>query len=137
MHVEWTAHPARSRPRDLALVAAVALLTAGAVLGGLQSVWLTILAVGIILVSVAGFLLPTRYRISDTGVEERRLFHRRARRWAELRRVQVGRDAALLSPFARPTWLDRHRGLIVLFDGADRDRVVTLLRDRIGHGGAD
>ena len=35
--VEWTAHPARSRPRDVALVASVVFLTMGAVLMVFQS----------------------------------------------------------------------------------------------------
>jgi hypothetical protein len=69
-------------------------------------------------------------------VEQRRLLHTRSRRWADLRRVQVGTGAALVSPFARPSWLDRHRGLILYFDGpVDRDRVVGILRSKItAHG---
>ena len=127
----WTAHPARRRPRDVVLVAAVTLLTAGAVLASLESAWLSLLSVIILLVATAPFLLPTRYTITDLGIEEQRGLRRRARRWADLRRLQVGREAALVSPFARPNWLDRYRGLIVLLDGADRDEVVGILKARV------
>lgn len=128
----WTAHPARSRPRDLALVAAALFLTTGAVLASLQSAFLAALAAVIIVVSIAPFLFPTHYRLSERGVEERRLGMRRARAWRDLRRVQIGARAALVSPFARPSWLDRYRGLLLLFDGADREAVVAELRRRIG-----
>jgi hypothetical protein len=128
---QWTAHPARRRPRELALVVGVVALTAAGVLATFDSGFLAILSVVILLLAVAPFLLPTRYTVTDDGIEAVRALGRRARAWKDLRRVEVGRDAALVSPFARPSWLDRQRGLLLLLDGADRDRVVAILRERI------
>lgn len=133
---EWTCHPARRRPRDLALVCAVVLLTAGAVLGSLESVLLTVLAVVFLLVSTAAFLFPTRYTLTEQGVSERRLWRHRARRWDELRRLQVGPGAVLVSPFARPGWLERYRGIILMLDGADRQQVLGIVRERLAGGTA-
>ena len=134
MTLAWTAHPARRRPRELALVAAVLFLTTGAVLVAFESLFMTALAAVIVVLSIASFLFPTRYRISDEGIEERRLGMRRARRWVDLRRLEIGRGAALVSPFARKSWLDRSRGFLLLFDGADRQAVVAELRRRMGEG---
>lgn len=131
---EWTAHPARRRPRDVLLVVCVLCLTASAVMTAFQSGWLAILSVVILVASISTFLFPTRYVLSDEGVEERRLGHRRRRAWNELRRVQVGPRAALVSPFSRPRFMDRYRGLMLYLDGADRDRVVGILEERVGHG---
>jgi hypothetical protein len=132
----WTAHPARRRPRDVALVVAVLLVTTGVVLGALESLWLTFLAAVFLIASVAPFLFPTHYRLTEEGVQERRLLRTRERRWTDLRRIQVGPGAALVSPFARPTWLDRFRGIVLYFDGTpDRDRVVGILRERIERHG--
>lgn len=133
----WTAHPARRRPRDLALVAAVLFLTTGAVLVSFESLFMTGLAAVILILSIASFLFPTRYRLSDEGIEERRLGVRRARRWAELRRLEIGPGAALVSPLARKSWLDRSRGFLLLFDGADRQAVVDELRRRLDRGDRD
>jgi hypothetical protein len=127
----WTAHPARRRPRDLFLVLAVVLLTAGAVLASLESLLLTALSAVFLVVAVAQFLFPTHYTLTDAGVSERRLWRHKVRQWADLRRLQVGPAAALVSPFARPHWLDRYRGLILMFDGADRDQVIAILRERM------
>lgn len=127
----WTAHPAKRRPRDLFLVLAVLLLTAGAVLASFESLLLTGLAVVFLIVAVAPFLFPTRYTLTDAGVSEKRLWRHKIRQWADLRRLQIGPGAALVSPFARPHWLDRYRGLVLMFDGADRDRVVAIIRERM------
>lgn len=133
---EWTAHPARSRPRDLALAASVLFLTMGAVLVAFESPFLMILAAIILVIGISGFLFPTRYRITEDGIEERRVLHSKSRAWKQLKRVEVGSGAALVSPFSNPTWLDRYRGVIVMFDGADRDQVIGLLKKQIAEKGA-
>ena len=127
----WTAHPARKRPRDVALVSAVVLLTCGAVLASFESLLLAGLAVVVLVVAISAFLFPTHYTLTDVGIEERRVFRRKSRQWKDLRRLQVGSDAALVSPFATKNWLDRYRGLIVLFDGSDRDEVVDILERQV------
>jgi hypothetical protein len=130
--VTWTAHPARRRPRDLALVVAVLAITAGTVLMSFRSAYLALLAVVILVVAIAPFLFPTRYTITDEGIEAVRALTRRSRRFADLRRLDVGPGAALASPFARRHFMDRYRGILLLFDGSDRDEVVKILRARIG-----
>jgi hypothetical protein len=129
--VSWTAHPARRRPAELALFVAVACVTLAGIGYLFESGFLTVLAGVFLVAGVAPFLFPTRYQIDDDGVKQVRLGHRRERRWADLRRVEVGSGAALVSPFARRRWLDRHRGLIVYFDGGDREQVIAALRERI------
>jgi hypothetical protein len=128
---EWTAHPARRRPQDLMLFVAVAMFSAYAVLVSLDSAFLAALAIVILVITVMPFLAPTRYRLDGDGVSERRLGRKRFRAWTDLRRVQIGRGAALVTPFAKKSWMDRYRGIMLYLDGADRDRVVGLLRARI------
>ncbi len=137
MEVVWTAHPARRRPQDVFLVGSVVLVSAWAVMVTLDSPFLALLAAVILLVAVAPFLLPTRYVLDDDGVEQRRMWTRKRRSWSDLRRLQVGPGAALVSPFSRPSFLDRHRGLLLYLEGLDpagRERVVAVLRERIGAG---
>jgi len=130
----WTAHPARRRPDQLALVVAVLLLSAWAVLVTLESPFLALLAVVFLVLSIGSFLFPTRYQLDERGVAQRRFLGSRFRPWDELRRVQVGPGAALVSPFARPSWMDRHRGFVLYFDGLDAEgkrQVVELLQVRV------
>ena len=127
----WTAHPARRRPDQVALIAAVVLLSAWAVLVTLAAPWLAILAAALLVIAVAPFWLPTRYRLDAAGIEERRWPRRRYRTWAELRRCDVGGRALLLSPFARPSWLDRYRGMVVMFDGGERAAIIAAVQARL------
>jgi hypothetical protein len=129
--IEWTAHPAKRRPQDVMLAACIIALTAWAVLVSMHSGWLAVIAAVMLVVAVAPFLLPTHYKLDADGIAERRLFVSRSRRWTELRRVDVGPVAALVSPYARPQWLDRYCGIVVYFDGAERERVISALTTRV------
>ena len=113
------------------LVAAVVCGAMWLVMETLGSAWLAALAALLLLASVSAFLVPTHYVLDDDGVEQRRLWTTRRRAWRDLRRVQIGPGAALVSPFARATWMDRTRGILLYLDGADRDRVIAVLRERL------
>lgn len=131
MALRWTSHPARRRPDQLALVAAVVLLSAWAIMVSLGSGYLALLGAILLLLAIAPFWMPTHYCLDDDGVEERRWPRRRYRRWSELRRVQIGPGAALVSPFERAHRLERFRGLMIYFDGGPRDAIVAALRARL------
>jgi len=128
---DWTAHPAKERPKDVFLVVAVLFLTGGAVLMSFQSVFLTLLAVVILVVAVSSFLFPTRYTITDVDVSEKRLWVNKSRRWEDLRRVQVGVGAVMVSPFANPSWMDRYRGLILMYGRTNKDELVTIIKKQV------
>jgi hypothetical protein len=116
----------------VALVVAVVATTMGVVLASLESFLLCGLAGALLLGATAPFLLPTRYTVTDDDVEVARGLRRTRRRLVDLRRMEVGDDRILLSPLARPSWLDRYRGLTLELDGAARDRVLDHLRARLG-----
>jgi hypothetical protein len=128
---EWTSHPAKSRPRDAFLCVSVFFITTALVMQFSHSLLFTALAILLFAFGLAPFLFPTRYTVTDEDISERRLWTSRSRRWSDLRRADIGKGAALLSPFQKPQWLDRHRGIFLLFDGCERDEVVALLLEKI------
>jgi hypothetical protein len=129
--VSWTSHPARHRPATAILVA---LLLAG-VLVGMQTSWgewiLTALAGLILGGAVAPFYLPTRYAMDDEQILCRTLTSSRKKPWARFRRAVADRHGVLLSPYDRPTRLDRYHGLNLRFDPPDRDRVLRFVGERV------
>jgi hypothetical protein len=131
MTLEWTAHPAKRRPQDVMLAICIVALTAWAVLVSLHSGWLAAIAAVMLVVAIAPFLVPTHYRLDAEQISERRMLVTRSRKWSELRRLDVGRTAALVSPYRQPRWLDRYRGIVIYFDGAPREHVIRALQARV------
>ncbi len=114
------------------MVFCVLFLTLGATLVAFNSLFLTLLAGAILIVGLGSFLFPTHYSLNEWGVEAQGILRKRGRRWRELRRYQIGPGAALVSPFAQPTWLDRYRGMILQLAGADREKVSAMLESQLG-----
>ena len=126
----WKVWPARERPlAALVLVASTVVLgvlvrraTGDAVLG--------IAAPVFVLGSLAAFLFPTEYRLTEEAIEVRTLGVSRSRPWSEMRRMTVDRTGVFLSPFEKRSWLEAYRGLRILF-GGNRDQVVSFAEARI------
>ena len=103
---------------------------------GLQSNLLALIALATLLVSTAPFFLPTRYTMTRRGMIQQRARVVRDRPWSTIRRVSAGPGAMLLSPYRVPSWLERHRGLIVMFDGANRAEVLETARRLVADAAA-
>ena len=126
----WSVWPARERP-----LAAVVLVASTVVLGVLvrRATGDNVLGVAapvFVLGSLAAFLFPTRYRLSEQAIEVTSLGVSRSRPWSEMRRMTVDKTGVFLSPFEKRSWLEAYRGLRILF-GGNRDQVVSFAEARI------
>lgn len=125
--LEWRVHPARRDPwRALLLVGIIA---ASALLGAVSfGSWLLAGATAFLLTgATAEFLLPTRYRITPEGAEQRNLFAPRRIRWAEVKRAYLTEDGIKLSPLGRPSRLESTRGVFLRF-ADNRSEVIAAVR---------
>jgi hypothetical protein len=131
--LEVVVHPARDQPLRLAL----ALTLIAAVVASLAAAWggalFAALGAFVLLAAIAPFLFPTRYRLSEEGVEAEFLGQKRARPWREIRRVVPDRNGVLLSPFARPSLLDGPRGLYLRVGARapEREAVLAYVRAHV------
>jgi hypothetical protein len=126
----WTCHPARRRPVAGLLAALVVALLIAGVWTWFHDPWLTALGVAFLGFSLSPFYLPTRYLIAQDSVTIRATFGERKKNLDLYRRFHADRHGALLSPFDRPSRLDRFHGLNLRFDAPDRERVLDYLRRR-------
>jgi PH (Pleckstrin Homology) domain-containing protein len=128
--LEWSFNPWRDRP--LAAAAAV-LMTVGMclVIASLAEPPFVRLVLGLaVLGTLSPVLSPARCRVDDEGVEMRRPFGTARRRWSELRRVSTRPAGVLVSPYARPHWLDPYRGLVLPMPAQGRESLLAALRGR-------
>lgn len=133
----WVHHPAREQPGRLIFATGVILGVALSILWADGDVFLAVVAAGVLLASIAPFLLPTRYTLTDREVIEQRPGWSRRRRWADLRRWEEGPWGFGLSPFRAPRgWLDERRSIVLR--GGDRDRIREVIaRHMAGVGGSE
>ncbi|MBM3324789.1 MAG: hypothetical protein FJY66_03895, partial [Calditrichaeota bacterium] len=130
MIFEWTSHPIREKPRKALLFWVVAGLVLGAVYAAFQELGWVLVAALFLVGSLADFLFPTRYRLTASGIEIRRVFGKVAKKWSDFRRIEVGRNGIFLSPFEKPRWLENYRGLFLPYP-PEKDSFRNLVREKI------
>ena len=100
------------------------------VYGWTQSPWFMILALVIMLGSLAKFYFPTSYKLSGRGLTVKTTTQTLFKEWSIYRSCYPDKKGILLSPFAEPTRLENFRGLYVMFEG-NKEQVTAFCRERI------
>lgn len=130
MEMRWSVRPWRKAPGKLAVILGFALLAG--IFGGifLRSPLLAVVGFAIILGSTAEFWLGSSYRIDDRGATSRTFASLSSMEWAEVQRVIVGPEYVKLSPLPEAGRLDPFRGILLKFDGENREQVIEAVRER-------
>ena len=81
-------------------------------------------------VSLHSYFFPTSYNVDDKEVTIKNIFMTQKRMLAEFRKVYVGKNGMLLSPFRRKTFLNQFRGVFLLMP-EQRNEVLEFIRTRI------
>ena len=131
--LRWTVHPLVDEPRAKSGLLLVIILGLSAVVsisfgGGGYG----LLAFGLLTASLSRYFLPTRYRLSVTGVRISHLGMQRQVPWEQVRRFSTHPDGIFLSPFDRPNRLDAFRGHFIRF-GKNREDVIRFVQTQLPH----
>ncbi|MCH7703497.1 MAG: PH domain-containing protein [Planctomycetes bacterium] len=124
---EWSVHPARERAWQTAFGIGVIAAFGFVVFREVRSAVWVLGAVVAMVIALNRFFFPSRYRIDAEGVTARYPFATRSCRWELIRRIDFGERGAMLSPFDRPSPLDRRRGIVI-----DFGRHAVEVRLRLG-----
>ena len=127
--MKWTVHPAKRNPTKTVLSALFITLFLVFV-GVFYGIFWSIFGFIVLLVSLHSYFFPTSYAVDGKEVIIKNIFMTQKRRLTEFRKVYVGKNGMLLSPFRRKTFLNQFRGVFLLFPEQHRE-VVEFLRTRI------
>ncbi|MBI5708963.1 MAG: hypothetical protein HZC42_01475 [Candidatus Eisenbacteria bacterium] len=133
--VEWSFNPWRERPARSALAAALGLAMCAALASLREPVLLTFALCLAALASLSPLLAPARCRVDEQGAARSGPFGRDRRAWREVRRAVRRRAGLLLSPHARPHWLDPWRALVLPFPLGESERLRSELEPRLARRG--
>jgi hypothetical protein len=133
--LEWSFNPWRDRPLAAGAGALMALAIC-LVVATLGEPLVVRVALGLaVLGTLSPALSPARCRVDEDGVQRRGPFGTVRRPWGGLRRAAKRPAGVLVSPYARPHWLDPYRGLVLPLPSRGRDALLADLDARFhDHG---
>jgi hypothetical protein len=128
---EWRVHPfAESRPK--AILSIVAPLAMSALIHWWLGSWLwTTLGLALLISAEFPFFLRSDCRFDSQGASLRRAGATVGKKWDQIKSYYPDKNGVLLSPFARPFWLENFRGLYLPF-GRHRQEVLHYLGSKLG-----
>jgi len=129
--LEWTCHPVRRRPLVSVLVTLFVIAVVMLVFYMTMSRAFAVLAMVILLASLAKFYFPTTYRMSPDGITIKTMTQTLRKDWSQYRSCYPDKNGILLSPFVQPSRLENFRGMYIMFAG-NRDEVTEYVRAHIG-----
>ena len=129
--LRWTSHPLKEEPlcKSALLLAFILALAVGVGLsfGGLIYALLTF---GLLAGFMSRYFAPTRYECSPLGLRVSHLGSRRLRPWARFHRIVPFPEGIFLSPFSRPSRLDRFQGTFIRYSG-NGDEVRSFVEKQL------
>ncbi|MDH3891612.1 MAG: divalent metal cation transporter [candidate division Zixibacteria bacterium] len=129
--LQWRCHPVKRRLSVSFAVSLFIIIVAMAVFYSTDSRVFTVLALVVMLGSLAKFYFPTSYRLTAENVTVKTTTTTISKPWSQYRSFYPDKNGLLLSPFAEPSRLENFRGLYLMFSG-NRDEVIAFVRDHIG-----
>ena len=133
--LEWSFNPWRQRPLIAAAAASLTMALCLLIASLREPLLVRLILVLAILGTLSPVLSPARCRADERGIELRGPFGTARRRWSDLKRVVARPAGVLVSPYARPHWLDSYRGMLLPTAPHDRDTLLAELRGRLdAHG---
>lgn len=129
--LEWRCHPVKRRPSVSIAVSVFVMVVAMAVFYSTDSRAFTVLALVVMLGSLAKFYFQTSYKLTDETVSVKTTTTTITKSWAQYRSFYPDKNGVLLSPFAEPSRLENFRGLYLMFSD-NRDDVIAFVKAHIG-----
>jgi hypothetical protein len=135
----WKVHLLREQPVKLLLVIPAAALSLVASYVLFRTFTFGLIALFLILASLAEYLFPIRFEIDSQGASARTLTARTRIEWSRVKKYYLDDRGIKLSPLSRQTRLEAYRGVYLMF-GNRRDEVIEAvkeIRDAVQTRGAD
>ncbi len=126
----WKVHPVKRRPYVSILVSMFIFLVGIVINYSTQSQVFTILALIILLASLAKFYFPTSYELTETEIIIKTTTQTLKKNWSMFRSCYPDKNGILLSPFEDPSRLENFRGIYLMFHD-NRDEVINFVKTHI------
>ncbi len=128
---EWSVQPIVDFPRRRFVFLASVSATLVFIWIGFQEIFWVLFSLVFLLSALNSFLLPTRYRLSETELEIFRIVQLKLRKLSDVRRLDCEVNGFFLSPLRQKSRLENYRGVFLPYPKAEKDEITEFLMSHI------
>ena len=129
--LSWRVHLAKEQPHRAMIATGIILFTAGMIGAITHNLFGPLFAAIFLFGSLNDFFLPMRYELNERGVEAKGFCSHTMLEWNRVKRFYMTADGVKVSPLAAPSRLEAYRGVFLRCTGATRERVITIVEERL------
>ncbi len=127
--MNWSVHPARDNPVKtiLSLTFIFGFLSLILIFYG---IFWSLLGLIFLFASLHSYFFPTHYTLDEESVQIKSIFATQKRSLREFKKIYLGKNGVLFSPFRHKTFLNQFRGVYLLLP-PKKEEVISYLNNHI------
>ena len=128
--MEWNIHPFKEEPLKSFLLIVFLFVLSIVLLFIYPNIVFISVAMLAMIVSLRGYLFNSQYKLEDDVVKVKMFFFEYKKKFNEFKKLYIGKDAFLMSPFTYKTKLNKYRGVYIPFPEEMKVEIVNFISEK-------
>ena len=129
--ISWKVFPAKNKKKLIIFLVTVFGFTTLVLL--VAGIYWALFSLLVLLGSLFQFYTTTEYILDEEGVTIKRPLYTMKKSWKEFKRVVETETGIFLSPFSFPSRLDSFRGVHLLIENEEREKILKFIEEKVYH----
>jgi len=128
--LEWNIHPFKEEPLKSFLLLLFLLILVLVLFLIFPNIVFIIIAMIAMIFSLRGYLFNTSYKLEENVIKIKMLSFEYPKKYSDFKRLYIGENAFLMSPFTYKTKLNRYRGVYIPFPESLKVEIVNFISEK-------
>jgi len=128
--LEWNIHPFKEEPLKSFFLLTFLFILMFLVFLISRNITFSLIAITAMIVSLRGFLFNTRYKLEAEVIHIKMLSFQYKKKYNDFKKLYIGKDAFLMSPFMFKTKLNKYRGVYIPFPENLKVEIINFISEK-------
>jgi len=128
--LEWNIHPFKEEPLKSFFLLTFLFILMFLVFLISRNITFALIATILMLISLRGYLFNTSYKLENEIIKIKMLSFQYKKKYNDFKRLYIGENAMLMSPFTFKTKLNKYRGVYIPFPKELKAEIVNFISEK-------
>ena len=128
--MEWNIHPFKEEPLKSFLLVMFLFVLAIVLFLIFPNIVFTTIAMLLMIISLRGYLFKSIYKLEDDLIKIKMLSFEYKKKFHDFKKLYIGNNAFLMSPFTYKTRLNKYRGIYIPFPKELKVEIINFISEK-------